>query len=80
MRHSRRSRSGDGRSREDRSVTINAPSGDELEDGGGGRYGGRSGGGGHYNNGGIDVSILPQDDDRWDAATAITDATSAYTG
>ena len=78
-RHTRRSRSGDGRSREDRSVTINAPSGDEAEDNNS-RYGGGGGRQGPYNNGGIEVSILPQNDDRWDAATAVTDATSAYTG
>jgi len=76
-RHTRRSRSGDGRSREDRSVTINAPSGDEANEDGS-RYGG--GRPGPYSNGGIEVSILPQNDDRWDAATAVTDATSAYTG
>lgn len=75
-RHSRRSRSGDGRSRDDRSVTINAPSGDEAYDDGS-RHGGRQG---PYNNGGIEVSILPQNDDRWETNTAITDATSAYTG
>lgn len=67
-RHQRRSRSGDGRNRDDRSVTINAPSGDEedvADDRG--------------PDGGIEVQILPQDD-RWDAVTTVTDATSAYTG
>jgi len=76
-RHTRRSRSGDGRSRDDRSVTINAPSGDEaIEEGS--RYGGRHGP--YNNNAGIEVAILPQNEDRWETATAVTDATSAYTG
>jgi hypothetical protein len=52
-------------------------SGDEGNDDGS-RYGGPRHG--PYSNGGIEVQILPQNDDRWDAATAITDATSAYTG
>lgn len=69
--HQRRHQRRSGRSRDDRSVTIQSPSGDE----------------GDQSDNRIDdrldehvqVQILPQED-RWDTNTAITDATSAYTG